>query len=191
MAPQLRDGKYVGYINLNLFANEDGLWPIEFTSRFGYPGFAICEALHQEPWDAVFRKMLGRTGERIATRAGFACGVVLSVPPFPYSHGYAELSKGAPICFRDDITPAQRASLHFAEVARVGDQLVTSGSSGYVGVATGVGDTVTQARDSAYATARKLVVPNLRYRNDIGERVIANDLARLARLGWLDPADAP
>ncbi len=98
MAGPLRAGGYVGYINLNLIANQDGLWPLEFTSRFGYPGYCICEALHDEPWDAIFRKMLGAGERTIRTRPGFAAGVVLTVPPFPYSHGYDELSRGLPIC---------------------------------------------------------------------------------------------
>ncbi|MGZ5270286.1 MAG: phosphoribosylamine--glycine ligase [Ramlibacter sp.] len=192
VAPLLRESGYVGYINVNLIANEDGLWPLEFTSRFGYPGYAICEALHEEPWEAIFRRMLRRDGDAIATRGGFACGVVLTVPPFPYRQGYEELGKGAPVCVRDDLPAADRAQLSFAEVALVQDQLVTSGVTGYVGVATGVAATVAQANAQALRIARSVAVPNLRYRRDIGERVAGGDLARLQRLGWYDrPAPLP
>lgn len=185
LAATLRDGGYCGYINVNLIANGEGLWPLEFTSRFGYPGYAICEALHDEPWEAIFRRMLRRDGLQLATRDGFACGVVLTVPPFPYRHGYDELSKGMPVCLHPvPDAPDLDAALHFAEVARVGGQLVTSGASGYVGVATGVGATVEAANFQALAAARSVVVPNLRYRRDIGERVAGADLARLRQLGW-------
>ena len=185
VAPLLREGGYCGYINLNMIANDEGLWPLEFTSRFGYPGFAICEALHEEGWETIFRRMLRRDVLRIATKPDFAAGVVLTVPPFPYSQGYKKLSKGEPICFHAGMAPADHAALHFAEVARLGDHLVTSGTSGYVGVATGIGPSVQAASEQAYRLARKVVVPDLRYRTDIGERVARHDLARLAALGWL------
>ncbi len=186
MVDQLRESNYCGYINLNLIANEQGLWPLEFTSRFGYPGYAICEALHLEPWDAIFRKMLGGKNLEFATAPGFAAGVVLTVPPFPYSHGYEELSKGAPIFLRSTMTDTDHAHLHFAEVALQGTQLVTSGRTGYVGVATGTGDTVEEACERTYALAQKVVVPNLRYRTDIGEHVASHDLAYLKNLGYLE-----
>lgn len=185
LASQLAAGGYCGYINVNLIANDAGLWPLEFTSRFGYPGFAICEALHLEPWEEIFRRMHGRGSLQLATRDGFACGVVLTVPPFPYHHGYEELSKGEPICLRPGADDTDRAALFFAEVAQVRGQLVTSGCSGYVGVATGAGATVEQACEAAYRVARQVVVPNLRYRTDIGERVRQHDLKRLRKLGWL------
>jgi phosphoribosylamine--glycine ligase len=69
-------------------------------------------------------------------------------------------------------------------VANVDGQLVTSGATGYVGVATGVADTVPEANAQALRIAHGVVVPNLRYRRDIGERVACNDLARLQSLGW-------
>ena len=188
LAPVLREGGYLGYLNVNLIANEHGLFPLEFTSRFGYPGYAICEALHEEPWEAVFRRMLDRSSLRMPTRAGFACGVVLCVPPFPYSHGYEQLSKGAPVCLRDSLGARDRQRLHLAEVACVGGQLVTSGATGYVGVATGIGDTVPAANEDALRIANGVVVPNLRYRRDIGERVARSDLARLQLLGWYEAA---
>lgn len=185
LAGMLRDGGYCGYINVNLIANEEGLWPLEFTSRFGYPGFAICEALHREPWEAVLRRMVRRDGMQLRTRAGYACGVVLTVPPFPYRQGYEDLSKGMPICVREELDAKDREALHFAEVAQVGGQLVTSGATGYVGVATGTGETVAAANEAALRIARGVVVPNLRYRQDIGERVTRQDLRTLRALGWL------
>lgn len=185
MADRLREGGYCGYINLNLIANEQGLWPLEFTSRFGYPGYAICAALHNESWDRIFMKMLRGDSLTLATVGGFAAGVVLTVPPFPYQQGYVELSKGTPISFCASMTRGDFEHLHLAEVAKQGSQLVTSGLAGYVGVATGTGDTVKEASDSAYALARKVAIPNLRYRVDIGERVASHDLARLQALGYL------
>jgi phosphoribosylamine--glycine ligase len=185
MADHLRASRYCGYINLNMIANEKGLWPLEVTSRFGYPGYLICQALHNEPWETIFCKLLRQDNEEIATMDGFAAGVVLTVPPFPYPYGYAELSKGARISLSPAMTTDDYNHLHLAEVAMYSGQLVTSGTTGYVGVATGTGASVTQAQDSAYALARKLVVPNLRYRLDIGERLVKHDLARLQQLGYL------
>ena len=63
--------------------------------------------------------------------------------------------------------------------------LITSGASGYVGVATGLGATVQQANQEALRIARSVVVPNLRYRTDIGERVTREDWACLRGWGWL------
>jgi phosphoribosylamine--glycine ligase len=186
MEPVLREQGYCGYINLNLIANEHGLWPLEFTSRFGYPGFAICEALHAEGWDDIFAKMLRRDSAEIRTRAGFATGVVLTVPPYPYALGYDALSKGMPVSFRGGLTPAESGNLHFAEVAWQHGRFVSSGMTGYIGVATGIGTTVEQACDRARALAHKVVVPNLRYRHDIGARVIERDLAGLKALGFVE-----
>ncbi|MEO7729007.1 MAG: phosphoribosylamine--glycine ligase [Burkholderiales bacterium] len=184
MSERLRAGGYCGYINLNLIANERGLWPLEFTSRFGYPGYAICEALHAASWDSIFKTMAGG-GTSFAVRDGYAVGIVLTVPPFPYSYGYAHLSKGAPVLFRATLTDAQRRRLHFAEVAMADSRLITSGNTGYVGVATGVGATIGEARHEAIELAQQVVVANLRYRNDIGVRVAEHDLGYLYRLGYL------
>lgn len=193
LAEPLRAGGYLGYINLNTIVNEHGIWPLEFTTRFGYPGFAVCGALQIDGWDRIFCAMLEGKGRReparFATHDGYALGVVLTVPPFPYEEGYAKLSKGAPIFFRSALTEAEREALYYGEVAmkpaRPDGQLVTDGSLGYLMVATGRGADARTAQKSAYALAQKVVVRNVRYRNDIGENFLRRDQASLMRLGWL------
>ena len=65
--------------------------------------------------------------------------------------------------------------------------LVTSGASGYTLVVTGAGQTIEAARDAANALADKVVVPNARYRRDIGTRLIEGEFAKVEALGLLDP----
>jgi phosphoribosylamine--glycine ligase len=50
---------------------------------------------------------------------------------------------------------------------------------------TGRGATVQEAQRRAYQLADKVVAPNLRYRNDIGNKFLRSDRAELIRLGWL------
>ncbi|MGQ0620171.1 MAG: phosphoribosylamine--glycine ligase [Panacagrimonas sp.] len=181
IAEPLRESGYCGYINLNTIINEDGIWPLELTCRFGYPGYSICAALHRETWATVFRKMLRQLPGPIATRAGFSVGVVLAVPPFPYLQ---PACGDSPVFFRQVLSADEREHLHFAEIAMIDGQLMVSGCQGYAMVATGIGDDVVGARDAAYSLVRKLVIPNLRYRNDIGDRLARKGLSRLAALGY-------
>lgn len=183
--PLLAESGYVGYINLNTIVNDRGIFPLELTCRFGYPGFVILDALHASRWDEIFVQMIEGRDTTLRTHDGYAVCVVLTVPPFPYPHGYEQLSKGVPVLFRDTLTEADREALHFAEVAMDGEHLVTAGSVGYVMVVTGRGPTVEAARADAYTRCQKVVIPNCRYRLDIGEQFLARDRAEMVRLGLL------
>ncbi|HEY0194654.1 MAG TPA: phosphoribosylglycinamide synthetase C domain-containing protein [Kofleriaceae bacterium] len=184
LAPRLREGRHVGYVNLNMIVNADGAWPLELTCRFGYPGFAILSALFAEPCGQILARVAS-AGGGFETHPGYAVGVVLTVPPFPYHHGYDELGKGTPICLPDDLTDGERHHLHFAELGLDDGQLVTTGIVGYIMVVTGRGDTVEAAQAAAYGLAGRIALPNVRYRNDIGDGLRTTGLATLHQLGWL------
>jgi phosphoribosylamine--glycine ligase len=185
LAPILEESGYCGYINLNTIVNEKGVWPLELTSRFGYPGFAILDSLHDDDWGAILSGLTRRNIDSIRTKDGFSVGVVLTVPPFPYSDGYDQLGRGTPICFRDSLTEEDRRSLHYGEVTMQDGELRTAGMIGYALVVTGVGATIEKARADVYERVDKVVIPNGRYRQDIGVKLMEKDWARLKALGWI------
>jgi len=188
MAALLAEHGYHGYLNLNTIINDEGVWPLEFTCRFGYPGFAILDALHVDGWEKILRAMCGESVS-IATHTGYAVGVVLTVPPFPYLAD-PHPSRGLPISYRGTLSAAELSNLHFGEVDFSSGDPVIGGASGYALVATGRGDDVATARQEVYPLIDRLVVPNGRYRADIGCRFIDRDAGILQRLGYL-PTPSP
>ena len=189
MGEILKGSRYVGYINLNTIVNGDGIWPLEFTCRFGYPGAAICSALHAEGWDVLFQRMVARESLDFRTHSGFAIGVLLTVPPFPQSDRYKEISKGLPILFREQPIEEDWHHMHLSEVEMRDGRLFTAGELGSLMIVTGTGESVQDARAAAYRRCRNVVVPGLRYRNDIGARFLNRDRALLRQWG-LWPKDA-
>src|SRR3569833_2058066 len=61
LAPLLKESGYCGYINLNTIVNESGIWPLEFTCRFGYPGYSILETLQVASWPTLLRAIVSRS----------------------------------------------------------------------------------------------------------------------------------
>jgi phosphoribosylamine--glycine ligase len=186
MAPLLRQHGYCGYINLNTIVNEDGIWPLEFTCRFGYPGYAILDSIQQTPWADLFRSMITRSHDRFATQPGFSVGIVMTTPPFPYSRADVKVPIGLPIVLDPGLSDDDRRHLHFGEVGLQNGQLVTSGAYGWTMVVTGVAPSIAPAREAANRLATRIVIPNVRYRCDIGDRLIAGDFKRVEAFGLLD-----
>jgi phosphoribosylamine--glycine ligase len=188
MQPLLKKHGYCGYINLNTIVNDKGIWPLEFTCRFGYPGYAILDPLQKTPWAILFRWMLDRSTRRFETAPGFCVGVVITTPPFPYSREQLPEPVGLPVLFDGELSSEDKLHIHYGEVSLNGDVLVTSGASGYTLVVTGTGHTIEEARRAANTLARRVIVSNARYRVDIGQRLIDGEFAQLEALGMFDPA---
>jgi phosphoribosylamine---glycine ligase len=182
---RLREEGYCGYINLNTIVNEDGIWPLEFTCRFGYPGYAILDPLQRTPWSGLFHALVTRSSDRFETAPGFAAGIVLSTPPFPYQRPEVDVPVGMPVLFDPALGAEDLRHIHYGEVGLQQGQLVTSGAYGWTLVVTGTGDSIEAARQRAHALAARVTIPNVRYRTDIGARLVAGDFARVERLGLL------
>ena len=181
LEPHFRDAGHVGWVNLNTIINQEGVWPIEFTCRFGYPGFAVLEPLQALGWGELFKLLLSGTSTSFPFEPGFCTAIVLTTPPMPLSRKEVDAPVGLPVLVSD----VDRKHLHLGEVGASGAGLVTSGLYGWTAVVTGTGDTVQAAKTLAYANAAKVHTPNLRYRLDIGDALIAGELDLLSSWGWL------
>jgi phosphoribosylamine--glycine ligase len=181
LEPLLREAGHVGYVNLNTIINDAGVWPLEFTCRFGYPGFAVLEPLQALGWGELFGQMTRRTGGTFPTHGGFSVCVVLTTPPFPWSRKELDCVVGLPLV-TGEIDPAH---LHWGEVGLANGRIVTAGLYGWTVVVTGTGPTIAEGRQAAYDRAAQVRCTNLRYRLDIGDKLIAGDLERLRGWGWL------
>lgn len=188
LVPRLAAAGHVGYVNVNTIANEAGLWPLEFTCRFGNPGFAVLAVLQRDGWGDLLERMAAGGSDNFATRPGWSVGIVLTIPPFPAEDPAAAPDDDAPVFFHTDPDGADAAHYHFSDVRLADGQLLARSRTGYAMVVTGTGADVRTAQGRAAARARNVIIPDLRWRADIGDRFILQDEARLRALGWLAPA---
>ncbi|WP_043358670.1 hypothetical protein [Belnapia sp. F-4-1] len=187
IAPRLAEAGHVGYVNLNLMVDERGPLPLEFTCRFGNPGFAVLAAMQRDGWGDLFRRMADGGAEGFATTQGWSVAVVLTVPPFPAVDHAATPADDVPFFYRDPPTGAELSHYHPVDLRRdTAGQFLIRRRSGHAMIVTGTGATVPEAQEAARARARNVIAPELRWRADIGERFLQGEGDRLRALGWID-----
>ena len=184
VAPLLAGAGHVGYVNLNLIVDERGPFPLEFTCRFGNPGFAILAAMQADGWGDLLARMAAGAGGRFRTVPGWAVAIVLTVPPFP-AWTAVPADEDAPIFFLAEPGASEQPHYHYVDMRREGDQLLVRRRSGHAMIITGTGQDVRSAQQAAAARAANVVAPELRWRNDIGQRFLGGEGDMLRGLGWL------
>jgi phosphoribosylamine--glycine ligase len=185
MEARLKEARYAGSIDINCIVNSNGIYPLEFTSRFGYPAINIQQEGLLTPMGELLGRLADGTLDRLRARSGFQVGVRIVVPPFPYRdlETFETTSKGSVILFK---TPG-REGVHIEEVKLVGEEWRIAGSSGVALVVCGSGPTMKQAQRQAYNRVRNVMIPYMYYRDDIGERW-SEDSDRLHAWGYLREA---
>ena len=185
MESRLAQARYAGSIDINCIVNGNGIYPLEFTSRFGYPAISIQQEGLLTPIGELLRGVAEGTLSKLRARTGFQVGVRVVVPPFPYKdkETFESTSKGSVILFK---TPS-REGVHIEEVRMADGEWLVAGASGVVLVVCGAGPSMKQARSQAYHRVRNVMIPYMYYRDDIGERW-SEDSDRLHAWGYLREA---
>ncbi len=182
MERTLRKEGFVGYMDLNCIVNGKGVYPLEFTARFGYPTISIQADGILNPMGEFFLELARGDKMKFRTRAGFQVGVRIAVPPFPFEDPktFDSYSRNAAIVFKKPM----KDFVHIEDVKQIDGQWVVAGSTGVVLVVVGVGQTMKQAQSQAYSRVKNILIPNMYYRTDIGDRWI-DDSDRLHSWGYL------
>ncbi|MCD6043541.1 MAG: phosphoribosylamine-glycine ligase [Burkholderiales bacterium] len=185
MESRLAQARFSSYIDINCIVNSNGIYPLEFTSRFGYPAISIQQEGLLTPIGELFEKLAKGAITRVRARTGFQIGVRVVVPPFPYNdkETFESTSKDSVVLFK---TPG-REGVHIEDVKLVDAEWRVTGNSGVVLVVCGTGSTMKQAQRQAYYRVRNVMIPYMYYRDDIGERW-AEDSDRLHAWGYLREA---
>lgn len=174
----LRASDYRGPLDLNTIVTKDGVYGLEFTARFGYDAVqALLEGCRDSVADLLHGCATG-TLKTMSIRADWLFAVRLTVPPYPHT---TRTGRGRPVLGIND----QNAPHIWPSGLRFEDGMFTvAAPDGVALTVTARGVDLHEARRRAYRTVSNLVIPDVQYRRDIGERV-DEDMKRLRAWGWL------
>lgn len=163
MEPLLREREYIGPIDLNAIVNEEGVWALEFTPRFGYEALPALLELFTSPigesLSALARKELPTS---LPLRSTVASALFVSIPPYPTDKAPQE---GIPI---RGFTKADRGHLYFYDVMLDANlHVVTTPAYGAIVTITGAGDSIVEAMYGPLEIAKRAKIPDKQFRTDL------------------------
>jgi phosphoribosylamine---glycine ligase len=182
---RLKQEGYAGYIDINCIVNTNGIYPLEFTARFGYPTIFIQQEGISVPMADFLFGLASGTMKEFKVKKGFQVGVRIVVPPYPFNDEdtFERYSNNATVLFKK----VNYEGIHIEDVKNVDGQWLVAGTSGVVMVVVGTGQTMKQAQAQAYNRIKNIIIPNMYYRTDIGDRWF-EDSDKLHTWGYLREA---
>lgn len=166
--PTLAKDNFVGHIDINCIVNSNGIYPLEFTSRVGYPQLQIQRAGINEPFGNFLYKLANGENFKIKTKMGFQVGAYVVVPPFPYEDKktFNLFSKDAVVVIKKEM----KEGVHPMHLKKINNEWLITGDSGIALLVTGTGLTMKDAQKMMYNKINNIIINNSYYRTDIGDR---------------------
>ncbi|PIR86679.1 MAG: hypothetical protein COU11_04175 [Candidatus Harrisonbacteria bacterium CG10_big_fil_rev_8_21_14_0_10_49_15] len=186
LKPYLQQIKFKGDFALNCIVNESGAYILEATPRFGSPIVHLQHALHESPWGELLSAVAKGEPYTLKYKRGFGIVILLAAPPFPYLSSEINYSSYGLHFSIAHLSEAEKDQLHFEEVSENDHGYYIARNYGFLMYVTAVGASVAQAQEKAYAVARKLNIPKLFYRNDIGNDFQNFQYQKLKDLRYLE-----
>lgn len=182
---------HIGDVDVNCIVAKEGgqAYPLEWTCRAGWPSTNILLASHKgDPVQWAYDACEGEDSLEVSPQV--FCGIVLSQPDYPFSKFTKAEVTDIPIY---GVTPQNGKYIHpqAVKISKMpdmqGDEIVdrdiwtTTGD--YLAVVTGSGKTVKKACERAYETVKEVHVPNICYRDDVGEK-LKDEIPALHKFGY-------
>lgn len=186
MLPALKKLGYRGPIDLNTIVTKDKLYGLEFTARFGYDALFILLEMYKGRVNDFLYSIATGVAKTLQFKSQWGVGIDFVVPPYPLDIE-PDLYKGV---LMQGLNKHNLRHIWFYDVYKKGEAYFCSGNGGDLGTATARGDSienyhpVRDAKRRVMRTISNLIIPDLMYRNDIGNRVFAEH-KQLVDWGWL------
>jgi phosphoribosylamine--glycine ligase len=157
-----------GHIDINCIVNGNGIYPLEFTSRFGFPQVFIQKAGINESIGNMLYKIAIGESFTINAKKGFQLGVFMVVPPFPYDDKktFDLFSKDSVVIFKKEM----KEGIHPMHLKSINGEWLITGNTGIALMVSGTGLTMKDAQKTMYSRVQNIIVNNSYYRTDIGDR---------------------
>jgi phosphoribosylamine---glycine ligase len=189
LKPYLQEINFRGYIDINCIVNKRGAFALEATARFGSPIIHLQAELHKSPWGEFLLALAKGEQYDLKYNRGYGIVTLVAVPPFPYGDADStDLLNGTQIFF-DRMGKNDWKSVHFEEVSAVYKNKVPSyyisDNRGYVLYVTSYHRSLRKAQEKTQKLLRKIFLPKMMYREDIGSHFLREDKQLLKDLGYI------
>ncbi|NTV40716.1 MAG: hypothetical protein HGA61_00355 [Candidatus Moranbacteria bacterium] len=182
----LKKINFRGDIDINCIINEDVIYPLEVTARFGWPATHIHSELHLSPWGDFLKAIADGNRYDLKYKEEYGIVVLIATPPFPYQLENSKYSpRGERILFSGEMREGDFKHIHFEDVSRDEKGYYISGDGGFILHLTQTGKTVEDARKKVYEIAKKVIIPKMFYRNDIGLKFFQEEFEVLKKWNWI------
>ncbi len=189
LKPYFQEVRFKGYADINCIVNDEGVWPLEATMRFGCPTIHLQAALHLSPWGEFLKALADGKTYDLQCKTEYGIVVSLAVPPFPF-FSYTRIDPehllgGVDVFLKKPLSKDEQSRLCFQQTRLENGRYRIAGVTGELAFITGTGVTVDAARAQAYDLVENIIVPKMFYRTDIGEKFLNEDSEILRNLGWI------
>lgn len=185
LLPILKRTNHRGCFHIHALITESGYGVKSISASFENPlSIFLFENTRLSACD-VLLKMFDESSTPIAPVTEWCAGVMLSVPPYPYIANAPDLKQ---VC---GIEQSNLKHLWLVDIIKDKESYYTGSSSGKIGYVTARGATsdsgwgYTEATRRIYRTISNLSVPDLQYRDDVGDK-ISDILTILSRNKWIE-----
>ncbi|MFZ2187895.1 MAG: hypothetical protein WAV46_04720 [Candidatus Moraniibacteriota bacterium] len=193
LKPYLQECGFKGTIDINCFVDHENVYPIEATARFGCPIIHLQSDMHLSNWSDFLGAVADGKDFDLKVQDGYGIILTIAVPPFPYGNedGINNFSaEGMRVLFSGDLSQDEKERIHFEGVSlemepNGSSQYVMTKNIGYAAFVGGVGKSVEFAQEQAYSLVKKMVVPKMMYRTDIGDEFVKKNKEDLLSWGWI------
>jgi phosphoribosylamine--glycine ligase len=188
MENYLRKIGFIGDFEINCIVSKDHIYPLEATTRFGYPALQLQSQFHISPWGKFLMALAKGKKYDLKWKKGIGMVTLLAAPPFPYhAKEPRQSSRGMEVIIDPKVFKEKRKNIHLGDVYRSkkNGKLYVSSEEGYVLHVSSVKDTLFEARQEILSIIKSITIPKMFFRNDIGAKFLHEEKPKLKKWGYI------